>query len=310
MSEKVSDKSPCVAQTQLDKIESRSFDSASSRLLDETKNTAETPVNRSKVECARLITEGVLPPLHLTQSGDTVRPSADATPGGAEPTEDLSAGMNAARKNTKGWNTETPPPFTSVSEKLGASKTVFWGDDHLDESSPLRFKKALPVLKEAGVDTVGVELLRENQQSMVDGYLSAQKGSPEEASAEQRIRERLEHTVNQDQLLTNKTMEFIKAAKDAGLKVLCMEPNGGNLYYGGDPGEGVAAQRDSNWADVIEGYEKHNPDSKVLVIAGSTHFIKMQNNPTLPEILSRKGVPSVDLTPPSQYFEGEILLPK
>jgi hypothetical protein len=89
-----------------------------------------------------------------------------------------------------------------------------------------------------------------------------------------------------------------------------MEPNGGNLYYGGDSGEGVAAQRDSNWADVIQSYEKQNPDSKVLVIAGSTHFIKMQNNPTLPEVLSRKGVPAVDLTPPSQYFEGEILLPK
>lgn len=203
MSEKVSDKSPCVAQTQLDKIESRSVDSASSRLLEETKKNAETPVDKSRVECARLVTEGVLPPLHLTPSGDTDRPSPGATSGGAEPTEDLSAGMNAARKSTKGWNTENPPPLTSVNEKLGANKTVFWGDDHLDESSPQRFKNALPVLKEAGIDAVGVELLRENQQSMVDGYLSAQKGSPEEASAEQRIRERLELTVNKDQMLTN-----------------------------------------------------------------------------------------------------------
>ncbi|MBX9724910.1 MAG: hypothetical protein K2X81_26125, partial [Candidatus Obscuribacterales bacterium] len=170
--------------------------------------------------------------------------------------------------------------------------------------SPERFKGAMDSLKKAGVDTVAMECFREDQQKLVNDWLAAKPGTDDEKSLETDMRTYLDKTLNSGAEFTDKVMDFMKGAKDGGMKVLCIEPNGGKITYDGD---GEDKERDGNWNKVTQNYLKENPESKVLILAGSGHFIHMRDQ-SVADKFAQDGIKTTDITPPSQYIDGEILL--
>ena len=278
-------------------------------------NQAESVFDQSRRSSAAMAERGDLPSLQIDtgkekgngDKGNGDKEKVEEDDGPPIPEEDLKEmreGMIDAKAKTKGWDSNTPPSVEELKEIIGDSQVLFWGDDHLDENSPERFKQSLENLKKAGVDTVAMEGFREDQQDLVNDWLKAEKGSPKANELESQMRDYLNKAIN-DPMYVDKIMQFMQAAKDAGMKVLCIEPNGGMITNNGD---GTPMNRDSNWKKTVENYLKDNPDSKVMILAGSGHFIHMRGE-TVSDMMKKDGTKTTDLTPPSQFIDGEIILP-
>jgi uncharacterized iron-regulated protein len=152
-----------------------------------------------------------------------------------------------------------------------------------------------------------MEGFREDQQKLVNDWLSAKKGSEEEKAKETEMREYLA-TSFKGGAEPDKVMDLMTGAKNAGLKVLCAEPNGAKLTHDGDGVNINHEKRDENWSNVVQRQLKNNPQSKVVLFAGSGHFTHSPDA-TVAVRLAQSGVKTADLTPPSQYPDGEIILP-
>lgn len=259
--------------------------------------------DKSRRSSAAMAESGELPSLKIEESGERSDPDA---PLSEDEIRDMLQGMADAKGKTKGWDSKDPPSVDEIKDRIGDSQIVFWGDDHMDKESPERFKNALDSLKEAGIDTVAMEGFREDQQGLIDDWLKAEKGSEEEKRLEAQMREYLARALGGEPEFAEKTMAIMKAIKDAGMKILAIEPNGAKITSNGD---GKDMDRDANWQKVVENHTRNNPDSKVLIFGGSGHFIHMRGI-TVADRMGRTGTKTADLTPPSQYIEGDIKVTK
>jgi hypothetical protein len=252
-------------------------------------NGSDTTFERSKSSSASMAETGVLPALKISEEPEQkvcdLPMKADL--------EAMKQSMIDAKGKTNGWDKD-PPTHEELKHMIGNSDVVFWGDDHQDQNSLQIIEKALEPLKKAGVDTIALEGLREDQQNTVNDWLAAGKGSPEEANLEEQIRSYFEKSLNDPEL-----------AKNAGMKILCIEPPGGRITYSGD---GKDLDRDYNWDKVVQNHLKENPDHKILMFAGSTHFTHFRGK-TVAARMANNGTKTVDLTPPSQYLDKDIDMP-
>ena len=218
--------------------------------------------------------------------------------------KEVKEGFIGAKGQTKGWDSSEPPSGDNIKEKIGDSRVLLWGDDHGDRNSPTRFSKALESLKTAGVKAVAMEGFRENQQPLVDQWKDAGKGTALEKSLEGQLKEYVHTAINDTKEFEDKMMDVMRAAKDAGLKVLCVEPNGIKMTFGGD-GEGghPPGDRNENWTEITQKYLTDNPSSKVVAFAGTGHFIHLPQDDTFADKIAKSPFKATDITPPSDYVE-------
>jgi hypothetical protein len=242
-----------------------------------------------------LVDQGLLPSIQVGEKSVTNN-DTDQGPLTDDAFNEMQQGMTDAKAKTKGWDSASPPTVDQLKERIGENNVVFWGDVHPDKNSPERFKNALDPLKKSGVDTVAMEGLREDQQQSINDWLAAESGSAQEKRLELEISTYLSKSLN-GKMIETKIMELLKGIKAAGMNVLCIEPKGAAMTNTGD---GEPQVRDGNWNKVVQNHLQQNPDSKVLIFAGSGHFIHMRDE-TIRDIMHNNGTPTTDLTPPSQY---------
>jgi hypothetical protein len=218
--------------------------------------------------------------------------------------KEVKEGFKNAKESTKGWDSSEPPSVDNIKERIGDSRVLFWGDDHADKDSPTRFSKALESLKTAGVDAVAMEGFREDQQPLVNQWLAAEKGSDAEKRLEGQVRENVHRAINDTKDFEDKMMEVMRASKDAGMKVLCIEPNGVKMTTDGDGDDGhPPGDRNENWTRVTQKYLTDHPDSKIVAFGGAGHFIHLPEDDTFADLIAKSPFTPTDITPPAEYVE-------
>ncbi|HEY9790068.1 MAG TPA: hypothetical protein V6D22_06710 [Candidatus Obscuribacterales bacterium] len=265
-------------------------------------NTAGDAAN-SAVPAARINGDSIDFGAKLSNQGDAhgqrCKPPDQPPPADHEKVHQLE---DQARAQTKGWEPTDAPSQDQLNKKIGDNNFLYWGDAHAVDSEA-RFKNALPGLKNAGVNTIAIEGIGQDKQELVNKFVAATPGTQEEQKLKDEIKQYLTDTGPKDpncnpvQEWIDKTMAVLHDAKDQGLKVLAPEPIG---YP-------QSTNRDANWNNVIQQDRKANtnPNSKLLIFAGSGHFVRglaptgAIPNENIADIFQRQGVKAVDLTPPS-----------
>lgn len=271
-------------------------DSASHRFLEELRNSnnGQSPATGlARVETAPASdSSSVLPRLSLIGAEDAKEGVGRASDGGAPSKEEQDKVIKAyedAKKETKGWDGEESPSDKEIKEKIGDKQIVTWGDNHNEEDSTKRLKNALDGLIDAGVNTIALEGFRENQQTLINDWLHSDDA---DGKLETQIREYMKSELGADSKYIDKMMDLLKAAKDKHMNLLCIEPDGAKMTGNGT---GTDMDREGNWKPVIDKYLEKNPESKVLVFGGSSHFT------SLGKFVASEKDKIADLTPPSQY---------
>ncbi len=167
---------------------------------------------------------------------------------------------------TKLWDKKTPVLF------IGERHTVLSDKDELI--------RQIPNFKKMGMTHIAIEMLREEEQPLIDGYF---KGIIER----EKILAIFKNGWDKGEGIPEKYMEIIDTAKANGIAVLCIDLYTASSEYSTGA---FFKKRNMNWARIIKETIKKQPKARVLVYNGSAHSGYNEVDDSANEILKKMSI--------------------
>jgi hypothetical protein len=156
---------------------------------------------------------------------------------------------------------------------------MFVGERHTDLADKDEIIRQLTDLKKQGMTHLAMEMLEEQHQETINGYI---KGIVEREEIVSLLK-----FWDKGPGIVEKYIEMIDAAKSNGIKVVAIEiPMQSHSLF--------SEERDKNWARVIKNIVSSDQDARIMVFCGSGHAAyKISKKNTANEFLNSMGISSV-----------------
>lgn len=219
----------------------------------------------------------VLPSLTLTDDSKD-KTQADQSPVQTDQSaeiQNLPAEQNPDRREPQ------PPPEEPDAMKDPKVDIGFFADDHHTAEGKDAFINALKDLQKQGVNTIAMELFTKETQKWLDQYINP-KNKTEEDDARKALKDHLDKVWNPDETnaenakeMNKKIMEILDKAKELGMRVLALEPDGLDMrpeHRDTEKQKKLSEMRDSTWEHVLRDDKKENPNARYVVFQGGFHL--------------------------------------
>lgn len=175
------------------------------------------------------------------------------------------------------WENETP--------------VLFIGERHTLKSDKDEIIRSLPMLKKLGMTHLAMEMLREEQQQIVDNYLAGK-------ITREKVLEIFKDGWDKGPGIPEKYMELLDAAKSNGMRILAIDLYTASSEYST---EEFFRKRNANWARIAESVLK-DKKAKILFYCGQSHSGYNKVDDSANEILEKMGIRSKVI----EFAGGEV----